>query len=204
MNDVSSGMLDIERHLETSFIQTLREVFREIEGYEYSDKDDETRIVISSTYPQNESENKIPHIIVGGVSYSGNVSSLFNNYYNDIIKSGVKRGRKYMTRIPFSINVSVISPSSSESKDLSNLVFNLFFFRLKDLMLDVFQLDIKGVQKSPGGEISKMVPRDVFSQSISVSGDMGWRGSIEKEGSVFNSVKMKLKIIKERGVVDEL
>jgi len=169
--------IDVERYLEGAFVESLMAIYRYDNSFAYDDDDTLTKVIISSSYPSKDNSFKIPQIVVIGVAYEFNTSSLSNNFACDIIEAttGIRTGVQYISEVPYSVNIACIGQNDAISKSLASSVINYINFEAREVFEDVFKLQIQSVRKSSGG-IDKHLGENAFSNSISISGMLIWQG----------------------------
>lgn len=170
---------DLEYHLEKNYILGLRSTLMEDTDFTFSPNLKESKVEITTDYPQKEMEFKIPQIVVTGVSYSLSETSLSNNYMNAIIKEvdgeTVKLGERYATVVPYSISLICFASNSSISKDLANKLVNLISFEAMDFFNAELNLNVRSISKG-GTSIYNTKPNTTFMTNVGINGNIHWVG----------------------------
>lgn len=187
--------VDIEKHLESSYVRGLREVFRYGDKFKYDNNDILTGVIISSTYPSKDVTMKIPQIVVGNASYQFESTSLFNNFASDIISPTGNKKRQHATPVQYSIQMICAAEIDGISKDLSNTVANYINFEFREVFDEILKLNIRAIGKSPGG-LQRQFPQGVYLNTVSVSGTLLWTGERSLNETILNSIKLNLQIKK--------
>lgn len=170
---------DLEYNLEKNYILGLRSTLMEDEDFTYNTDPVQTKVVITTDYPEKEMEFKVPQIVVTGVSYSISETSLSNNRMNAIIKEvegeSVNVGERYATVVPYSVSLICFASNTSLSKDLANKLVNLIKFEAFDFFNQQLNLNIRSINKAPTSMYNSK-PNQTFMTQVSVSGDIHWVG----------------------------
>lgn len=170
---------DLEYHLEKNYILGLRSTLMEDTDFTFSPNLEDSKVEITTDYPQKEMEFKIPQIVVTGVSYSLSETSLSNNYMNAIIKEvdgeTVKLGERYATVVPYSISLICFASNSSISKDLANKLVNLISFEAMDFFNAELNLNVRSISKG-GTSIYNTKPNTTFMTNVGINGNIHWVG----------------------------
>lgn len=183
--------VDIEKHLESSYVRGLREVFRYGSRFKYDDDDKKTGVIISSTYPSKDVTMKIPQIIVGNTSYQFENTGLFNNFASDIISSTGSKKRQHATPVQYSIQVICAAQIDGISKDLANTVANHINFEFREVFDDILRLNIRSIGKSPGG-MQRQFPQGVYLNTVSISGTLLWTGTKSLDEVILKGIRLNL------------
>lgn len=170
---------DLEYHLEKNYILGLRSTLMEDTDFTFNPNLEDSKVEITTDYPQKEMEFKIPQIVVTGVSYSLSETSLSNNYMNAIIKEvdgeTVKLGERYATVVPYSISLICFASNSSISKDLANKLVNLISFEAMDFFNAELNLNVRSISKG-GTSIYNTKPNTTFMTNVGINGNIHWVG----------------------------
>lgn len=186
---------DIEYYIETCFVKSFREIFKQMDkDYPYNDDDELTSILISATYPESSTPLKIPALVVENVAYDLSETSLYNNFLDDIIDAdGMKIGEQHETSVPFSATVTVLANNDSVAKNIAGKVINYIHYDAKEVFAFGCGMDIKALRKSPGG-YRRNLPENTFAHSVSASGMLPWLGeSYIMNPLVLRSIIMNVK-----------
>ena len=196
---------DLEYHLEKSYILGLRSTLMEDEDFTFSPNLEESKIEITTDYPDKDMEFKIPQIVVTGVSYGLSETSLSNNYMNAIIKEVdgemVKLGERYATVVPYNMSLICFASNSSMSKDLANKVVNLLGFEAMDFFNNELNLNIRSINKG-GTNVYNTKPNMTFMTNVGISGNIHWVG--EKYYKTPNYLKNMEAIVRLASKKDEM
>lgn len=170
---------DLEYNLEKNYILALRSTLMEDEDFTYNSDLTESKVDITTDYPEKEMEFKIPQIVVTGVSYSISDTSLSNNRMNAIIKEvegeQVNVGERYVTIVPYSISLICFASNTGLSKDLANKLVNLIKFEASEFFNYKLNLNIHSINKSPTSMYNSK-PNQTFMTTVSISGNIHWVG----------------------------
>lgn len=170
---------DLEYHLEKSYILGLRSTLMDDEDFTFSPNLEESKVEITTDYPQKDMEFKIPQIVVTGISYSLSETSLSNNYMNAIIKEvdgeTVKLGERYATVVPYNVSLICFASNSSISKDLANKIVNLISFEAMDFFNAELNLNVRSISKG-GTSVYNTKPNTTFMTNVGISGNVHWVG----------------------------
>lgn len=175
MDDYIIEVQDIERELERKIVTALRFLFSMNKRFRYSSDPKETKVVIGVDYPEGDTPLKIPHICVGGITYSFNMeSSLYQNYAKDIWRNGVKVGEARATQIPFTYQVSCYGERNL-SRDLANAALSNLTF----IGITVFNsLGTRTLRADKGNTTPYAQFPNVFVTPVSCSSIMDWCGEV--------------------------
>jgi len=185
-------MIDIERAIETNLVTGLRTVFVTEEEHHYNKDMKVTKIIISGAFPSKDSEMKIPQLVVTQIGLSIQKTSLFGNYYGDIIENGIVVGQRFKTIVPYSASIVCLSSSDSSSKDLAGKVLNYITFVASEFFDNDLHLNIQGAQKSTGGP-QRLVPNKAFAHTISINGTLHWAGIKKPEPKpLFTKIRLEI------------
>lgn len=172
---------DLEYQLEKKIITGLRSVFMAKEEFTFSPNMDETKVVITSAYPDKDCDFKVPQIVFTDASYSIGETSLCGNYESDIIKEksdGVVIGKRFVTTVPYNVNIMCLATKLGIAKDLANRVVNIIKFEGYELFNNYMALNINSVTKNGSGEYRTATnnANTIFQSSINISGIINWSG----------------------------
>jgi len=185
-------MVDIERFIETNIVTGLRTVFSTEEEHNYSKDSKATRIIISGAFPNKDAEMKIPQLVITQIAISIQKTSLFANYYGDIIENGIVKGQKFKTIVPYSVSIVCLSATDSSSKDLAGKVLNYITFAASEFFDNDLQLNIQGAQKAQGGP-HRFVPNKAFAHTVSLNGTLHWSGvKIPEPKPLFTKIRLEI------------
>ena len=191
---MSVNLLDIERKIEARFVRGLRAIFEIDDIFGYNEDDTQTKVIISSDFPEKSATLKTPQIVVSNIGFQFNMNNSFaSNYYEDVVdSSGVIVGEKYVNVVPYSLGIMCLGEFYI-SKDLANRVASYITFTAKEVF-DVFMLNIQNVNKSPSSP-KKQYGEHIFETAISVQGYVNWSGTKTTDRSVLDVVnKLKLEM----------
>lgn len=170
---------DLEYNLEKNYILGLRSTLMEDEDFTYNVDPVQSKVIITTDYPDKEMEFKTPQIVVTGISYSISDTSLSNNYTNAIIKEvdgeRVNVGERYVTVVPYGMSLICFASNSSLSKDLANKLVNLLKFEACDFFNHELNLNIKSISKGTTSMYNSK-PNQTFMTPVSINGDIHWVG----------------------------
>jgi len=191
--------LDLEYALESSFVTGLRAVFKFDDAFPYIHESAETKLLITSTFPEKDHDMKIPQIIVSVGGLQINQTSFYNNYHGDIIKDGVVIGKRFATNIPYSVSLVCLASKDGTAKDLANKVFKYISFTTSEIFNDDLRLNIQSVGRSSGGP-QRQMPDKAFGHTVSVSGVLNWIGTkiqTEETRNILQKMKVELQLLLE-------
>lgn len=170
---------DLEYNLEKNYILGLRSTLMEDDDFTFNIDPVQTKVIITTDYPEKEMEFKIPQIVVTGINYSISDTSLCNNFTNAIIKEvdgeRVKVGERYATVVPYGMSLICFASNSSLSKDLANKLVNLIKFEAFDFFNYEMNLNVKSISKGTTSMYNSK-PNQSFMTSVNINGDIHWVG----------------------------
>ena len=185
MNDFIIEVEDIERSIERKIVIALRFLFSLSKRFKFDSDKRLSRVVIGVDYPKGDAPLKIPHICVGGITYSFDMeASLYQNYMKDIIKDNIKIGEVRGNQIPFSCQISCYGERNL-SRDLANAALSNITFVGRNIM---DMLDIRIMRADKGNTTPYSQFPNIFVTSVSFSGIVCWSGSV----SVIDVDKLEL------------
>lgn len=185
MNDFIIEVEDIERSIERKIVIALRFLFSLSKRFKFDSDKRLSRVVIGVDYPKGDAPLKIPHICVGGITYSFDMeASLYQNYMKDIIKDNIKIGEVRGNQIPFSCQISCYGERNL-SRDLANAALSNVTFVGRNIM---DMLDIRIMRADKGNTTPYSQFPNIFVTSVSLSGIVCWSGSV----SVIDVDKLEL------------
>ncbi|MCX8074095.1 MAG: hypothetical protein N2749_00715 [Clostridia bacterium] len=170
-------IVDIEYELEKKFVKGLRAIFENDTDFSYNDNDIDTRIIITTEYPEKDIPSKTPHIIVTNIAYQINTQSFIgNNFYRDINYMGMKNGaQEYANVIPYSLSLICLAEWAL-SKDLANRLVQYIGFVAHDYLSEDLGLHVDSVSKNPTSPYNQY-PEKLFQTTLSVQGHYYWTGA---------------------------
>lgn len=176
MDDYLIEVQDIERELERKIVTGLRFLFSLNKRFTYSNDPKQTKVVIGVDYPEGDAPLKIPHICVGGITYSFDMeSSLYQNYAEDIWRNGVKVGEARAAQIPFTYQVSCYGERNL-SRDLANATLSNLTFVGREIFTN--RLQIRTLRADKGNTTPYSQFPNVFVTPVSCGSIYGWCGSV--------------------------
>ena len=170
---------DLEYNLEKNYILGLRSTLMEDDDFTFNIDPVQTKVIITTDYPEKEMEFKTPQIVVTGINYSISETSLCNNFTNAIIKEvdgeRVKVGERYATVVPYGMSLICFASNSSLSKDLANKLVNLIKFEAFDFFNYEINLNVKSISKGTTSMYNSK-PNQSFMTPVNINGDIHWVG----------------------------
>jgi hypothetical protein len=170
-------IFDIEYELEKRFVKGLRAIFENDDVFSYNSNDEDTKVIITTDYPQKDAPGKTPHIIVTDVGYNINTQNFFgNNFYRDFATATATNGaQEFVNIIPYSINLVSLGEWSL-SKDLGSKVAQYVSFIAFDYLSETLELHIQSIGKNPTAPHAQY-PEHIFQTTISLQGNLYWAGA---------------------------
>ena len=176
------SILDIEYELEKKYIKGLKAIFEKDTDFSYNSSDEDTKVIITTDYPEGDTPFKTPHIVVSGIAYQLNPQNTFNNnFYRDVEYNGMANGaQEFANIIPFSLTLICLGEWSL-SKDLSNRLVQYLSFIAYSYFYDILGVQVMNISKSPTVPQSQF-PEKVFETSVSIQGNLEWAGTKTSDG----------------------
>lgn len=181
---------NIEYELEEKLIKGLRQVFATDDDFRYNKDRQQTKVLITSEFPDKEVVGKVPHILITGISMQTQADSSFTNgYLADITYNNMLNGAQcHVNFIPYSLQILCLGEWDT-SKDLGARVFEYIRFVAYEYFSVHLELNMSNISKSPTSP-TKQYPEKVFQTSINVSGTLYWAGA--RTPSVLNNIDTPL------------
>lgn len=164
-------MFNAEYELEKRLIKGLKAVFEKDEDFNYNVNRNDTGVVITGDYPDDENAPlQKPHIIVTSISISDNAQNTFtNNFMRDIKYDGMKNAvQEYAFILPYSVTI-LCSGDHSTSKDLASILREYLSCSAYGYLSETLGLNMTHIQKG-GSNPSKQYPQTIFDTPISIQG----------------------------------
>lgn len=176
MEDYIIEVNDIERTIERSIVTALRFLFSLNRRFKYNPDDRRSsRVVIGVDYPEGDAPLKIPHICVGGITYSFDMeSTLYQNYMKDVVSDGLKVGEVRGNQIPFNCQISCYGERNL-SRDLANAALNNVTFVGREI---TDRLNLRIMRADKGNTTPYSQFPNIFVTSVSVTGYVAWTGTV--------------------------
>lgn len=192
MEDFIIDVMDIEKSIERKIVTALRFLFSLNKRFRYNLEDKrQSKVVIGVDYPEGDAPLKIPHICVGGITYSFDMeATLYQNYMEDVIKDGIKIGERRGNQVPFSCQVSCYGERNL-SRDLANAALSNLTFVGRDIM---GMVDLRIMRADKGNTTPYSQFPNIFVTSVSVTGIIGWIGTVSVIDTDKLNILQKIKI----------
>lgn len=164
-------LFNIEYEIEKRLIKGLKAVFEKDVDFNYNVNRDETGVVITGDYPEDEhAPLQKPHIVISSISLSDNTQNTFtNNFMRDIKYNNMRNAvQEYAFIIPYSATI-LCSGDHSVSKDLASVLREYIAFSAYGYLSETLGLNISSIQKGSASP-SKQYPQTIFDTPISIQG----------------------------------
>jgi hypothetical protein len=184
-------VLDLEHELETRFVSTLRSVFATDNKFLYNKDDKQTKVLITTEYPDTETPWKTPQIIVTDIAWNFNAYQFIGNNFNRDVAVGkiVNAQTEFAASVPYSVTLLCMG-IKYDSKDVANRLFN-YISLINFADFNATGLNIVNIGKNPM-VVATQFPEKVFQTPITVSGEFIWTGLIDVNGTVLQHDDIKL------------
>lgn len=176
---------DAEYEIEKKFTKGLRSIFEKDSRFVYNKSQKESELAITIDYPDAAvAIERVPHIIVTGVSLSNNTQNSFGyNFHRDVIHKGMVNGaQEYAYIIPYNVTI-LCAGQQNTSKDLASRVHWYITFAAAEYMSETLGLQITDVRKGQCSP-SKQYPDKLFDTAIQITGTLYWVGTKCPENSM--------------------
>ena len=179
--------MKIKYEIQKLFLVSLREMFaRDIE-FPYNKDDTLTSIIISSEFPVKSVEDKKPHIVLHGISYTTGQDSFYNNFQ----KESAPGTKTYSKVVGVGCSFSIYSSNVLECERVGDILFNY----LNHTYHDIFQnlgINIRNISVSPSG-LKGISPQEDYTQRVDIQGDMrlSWNVTMQDQ-SILSLIKLNL------------
>lgn len=192
LNDYIIDVEDIERSIERKIVTALRFMFSLNKRFKYILGDKKSsKVVIGVDYPEGDAPLKIPHICVGGITYSFDMeASLYQNYIKDVMRDDIKIGEVRGNQLPFNCQVSCYGERNL-SRDLANASLNNLTFVGREIM-DTLDLRIMRADKGNTTPYSQFP--NIFVTNVSITGIVTWCGTVSVIDTDKLNILQKIKI----------
>ena len=178
-----TNLFNIEYEIEKRLIKGFKAVFEKDKDFNYNVDRNETGVVITGDYPDDEQAPlQKPHIVVNSISLSDNTQNMFtNNFMRDIKYDGMKNAvQEYAFIIPYSATI-LCSGDHSVSKDLASVLREYIAFSAYGYLSETLGLNISNIQKGSASP-SKQYPQTIFDTPISIQGTFYHIGRKKPDG----------------------
>jgi len=165
----------IIKKVQDILVLTLREIYKHDMDFPYYDDDYETKIMITTEFPDPEVELKIPHIIVGDIVYQVQDSSFMGNFKEEVIdKNGRVQGYKYARLLPLSCSFVCLSSVKAEAEDLVEDLGSYVSWERRQVFVGA-GFEPKQVSISTARQVQSS-PEKRYAGSVNVNGHVYWEG----------------------------